>query len=767
MRLFITRWLIGTGYLAFLPVYLAAGLFLYLSRPLVEHSDTFSYYTSRDLSLTERAFWVNYPFLTHKFLFRLFDGPQLSLFHLLLAFVAWSALAISVAGRLERRVLRWGACAGLLAYSLSPQVFLWHRVLYTESFSFSLFALLLALGFALQTYLQTPRPLYTQIIVAIGYLVGLLIYAFTRDVNAYTVLGVVGLFSLWAWWRWREGAGHWRTFAVTLTMGGLGIFALVETTANLGLRWQYPLVNVIAYRILPDPAKRAYFVAHGLPDTPEVEAISRQQPVVAWSPLLPWLQTEGKRTYQRYLLTHPLESFSAPLRHWGEIFNQDAYPWSGRGESPPLQGLIGFLFFPQGAWFIGLGLMSLGLTTWLMSRGFRQVYWLIPILLLGVAYPSAFLNWHGDTMDKERHVLGVVILTHLSLWLSLLFSLDRMPLERLSPVFVLLGGLGLCGLVGEAFLRQDTLNRLAVNPILQRLDSNPLGAWGLSDTEFVIYQSTGGQPFITWRVVDPSKTSAENRLLRHDSWLDVLPVRQVERYQVAEQAWQAAPLPAYLAALGADYLFYDSRLWARLPAYQQATLSDPLFYLTVWEKQDTTNRQWGRLVRRLNAADRWPDQSRPSYLQGGLNDADFAAWQAFQTQMEADLTGARIFNPERQLEPPAQAQIRLGRVLATYPAPELRPSTFALLFFLSRAQTEATLSLTAEQKDLLAAWRESKEAHFLGGLGFTHLFFSQTWWGYLSEAETARFEAEEDYLLQETWSSPLMGQFYRLYRLAE
>ncbi len=383
-----------------------------------------------------------------------------------LALVSWLALACATMLHLKSNVLRVLACALILSLSLARDVYFWNSILISESISQSLFILLIAIGmFVLWVYQRgVPKPLI-QVIAALGVLILTIVWSFTRDTNTYVVLAAAlllgmlvlvrvftplpnprrfaytasgerqtrhsrsSLFSAFSVSRWFK-----LIFPILLATGFVGLFVFQNQDANRGLRWRYPLMNIIARRVLPYPDNVAFFAERGMPTTPAVMRFAGQ---FAWAydltPLEPWLTQESRRVYLQYLLSDPIETFLTPIHRWEMIllFDYRVIQEHRRDIVLPswVETLTGFAY-PEHLGFVifsEIGLLLLVLWVWRAP----DVRLSIVIVLLLLLYPLAFMVWYGDGFAVERHAVPTAIQWRLTMWLAILFALDTLLFSRL------------------------------------------------------------------------------------------------------------------------------------------------------------------------------------------------------------------------------------------------------------------------------------------------------------------------------------------------
>lgn len=361
-----------------------------------------------------------------------------------LAVLCWSALAGVTLLHIRSNILRVLAGALILSLSLARDVYFWNSVLISESISQSLFILLVAIGmFALWCYQRSDLSLVTQVTAALGVFIVTVIWSFTRDANSYVALAaallLIASLTLFLSTQYSVLSTPrlplWRKFAFPLMLAVLfiGLFVFQNRDADRGLRWRYPLMNVIARRVLPFPDEVAFFAARGMPTTPDVMRFAGQ---FAWaydlSPIEPWLTQESRRVYLQYLLAAPLETFLTPLNEWEMLllFDYRVIQEHRRDIVLPvwIDWLTGFAY-PEHLGLVvvsTLGWLLLGLWAWRAAD--RRLVIVGTLILLW--YPLAFIAWFGDGFAVERHAVPDAIQWRLAMWLAILFACDALLYRR-------------------------------------------------------------------------------------------------------------------------------------------------------------------------------------------------------------------------------------------------------------------------------------------------------------------------------------------------
>jgi hypothetical protein len=299
-------------------------------------------------------------------------------------------------------------------FSLSDKIVIWDGLLLSDSIALSLMVLFIANWLWL---LKGWHWTKVMLLLIVGFL-----WVFSRDTNAWVIL-MLSVLLLTA------GIVSSRRYLLLATVF-ITIFIMNEISQNYSKRWLAPFVNVIGRRILPDPRRTAYFEQLGMPVTAEVMRMSGE---LAWSqnhffykePALNafrvWVHTSGKASYMRFMLAHPFTTIFEPFQNVEELFAPGLKYYRATGFSPILEGYLAEAVYLEKRpllllWVPGILLFLSFLAA---SRSIKQI-WIVPVLLVVLAYPHAALAWHGDSNDVGRHALLAGVHLRLGSWLLLI-----------------------------------------------------------------------------------------------------------------------------------------------------------------------------------------------------------------------------------------------------------------------------------------------------------------------------------------------------------
>jgi len=399
--------------------------------PRTSFGDTTDYLLIASQSLFSSKFWLaDKPFLIPLF-FKILGGNPQTIFAVQLYFsiFCWGILAITFAYIIRSYPLKFFGFAVVLAFSLSQQIILWDSLLLSESLHFSLIALFYASGFLLIKHWNVWN------IIVFIFLAALLV--FTRDANAYLLLmaGVV-LFLLMAF---RQ---HYLRF---LLMGGslLAIFIISFALSSAGHYSYSAVLNVIGLRILPNQDYLTFFKQQGMPVTTNLLKYSGQ--ASHWNGLAmmqdprlstfrDWVNDYGTLTLIKFLWHYKADTLQLPLNDPVTVLAPNLYYYSATGFEPILERTQwNEILYPMRFGVIVFGLANM-LAAFIAAFALirKKILWLLPLLMILLAYPQIVFVWNTDPNDIFRHSLHLNVQWRLGLWLLILLLIDY-GIERSTP----------------------------------------------------------------------------------------------------------------------------------------------------------------------------------------------------------------------------------------------------------------------------------------------------------------------------------------------
>jgi hypothetical protein len=348
-------------------------------------------------------------------------------FQTCVSILAWIILAFSVSGMLRHPSLKVFAIIAILLFSLHDRIFVWDWSILSESFTFSLMAILIAiwiLGIRNMTWGKM------SLLIAVS-----LLWGFTRDLNSWILLLIViPIFFVWLF----KKANYRFLF---IAMAYLAIFLSNSNSVNSSPtpRWLVPYMNVLAFDILPIREAREFFAENGMPLSSKLLSWASEIPDYRsyfysreFEEFRSWVVSRGRSTLGIYLINSVPTSLVAPLN------SKDGFPmeqskaigrtWDYETILPtPIKAVIFFdLRNPIILWIVVICVYyAIGkLITMQQSK------WIVPLMGVALSYPYAFLAWHGDALERSRHILPAEVLLRASLIILFLLIGDEIVSKR-------------------------------------------------------------------------------------------------------------------------------------------------------------------------------------------------------------------------------------------------------------------------------------------------------------------------------------------------
>ena len=401
--------------------------------PRISFGDTTDYLLIASQSLFSSKFWLaDKPFLIPLF-FKILGGNPHIIFTVQLYFsiLCWGILAVTCAYIIRSYPLKFFVFAVVIGFSLNQQVILWDSLLLSESLHFSLIALFYASGFLLIKHWNAWNIL-AFIFLAVS-------LVFTRDANAYMLLmaGVVLLFLMLL---------KQHTLRFFLIGGSLIIiFAISSVLSSAGDHSYSAVLNIVGMRILPNQEYLTFFEHQGMPVTTSLLEYSGQ--ASHWNGLAmmqdprlatfrEWIQEHGTFNLIKFLWRYKSDALQMPLNNPVAVLAPNLYYYSATGFTPILERFrFDEILYPMNFGVIVFWLANMFaafISAFALQR--KRGLWLLPVLMILLAYPQIVFVWNADPNDLLRHAVHLNVQWRLGLWLLIILVIDYC-IEILTPWF--------------------------------------------------------------------------------------------------------------------------------------------------------------------------------------------------------------------------------------------------------------------------------------------------------------------------------------------
>lgn len=298
----------------------------------------------------------------------------------------------------------------------------WTKVLLSESLSMSLMFCWIA-SFLL--FIKKRNLLFLVIHIIIVFL-----FSFTRDTWPYILIVFYGLtsitFFIWDKWFFRK--------SVFLLFFCIVLFFIQQHTAKVGDRFRLPVINNIVMRIIPNQEYTQWFSDHGMPCTDSLKKnfsninfydstrirVFMLYNDSSYNLFHSWVSNRGKKTYTKFIVTHPKFSFllEENKQNLNRIFDYNlSYTGGVNGYSWGVQ----YIFPLFNTWLI----LILGVILILVFIRDRVVFLLFPIILVIIFSINVLLSYNADAFEVERHLFITNIIIQFVGLLSVAILLDK------------------------------------------------------------------------------------------------------------------------------------------------------------------------------------------------------------------------------------------------------------------------------------------------------------------------------------------------------
>lgn len=372
------------------------------------------------------------------------------LLQIIISCLSWLFLAFTVSYFLKDHMAKTFAFFVIALIPLNAFMHYWNLVILSESLSFSFLAVFLAAYLWYYNLRSIPSVIFLAVVA--------LIFAFTRDTDAYRVLLMTPPILLLIAQQIRDKSRKVLRHTVLFIIFILIFIGSNYSTSNIHCRdcatpymkarWFMPTINNLYQRILPFEDRVKFFADHGLPVTPELMAMKYQWASSnnwqsAFDPKLAaqgeWNYRHGRQTYMKFLITHPGYVFSSAYEYRDKLLYLDGAPNAWFHEMvKPLEAKILSVFFLNNdrdlkMLFVLFPVSLLAaFIVYIRNRRDYEAHIMTVLLVCNIilmTIPLGILIFHGDLMDLARHSFTNIIQLNLGVVLFYLFTADLLMMK--------------------------------------------------------------------------------------------------------------------------------------------------------------------------------------------------------------------------------------------------------------------------------------------------------------------------------------------------
>jgi hypothetical protein len=238
---------------------------------------------------------------------------NIALFQSILSVFSWWFLALILHGKLKNRWLRYICVSIILLSACFPEIVSWDHVMMSESLSYSLFAILLALSLILfdLDFFSDSSASPQKKVVAAFFLIIMFFWVNTRDTNAYflavSILFIItGLIICFI----RQNIHQVPWLGIIVVLVSCSILGFQQISARTSNRLINPLINNLTANIFPF-STRVQFMHEkwGMPDSPDIisnTSSANYSKITENKEFVNWVQQKGLSAYSDFMINTPL-----------------------------------------------------------------------------------------------------------------------------------------------------------------------------------------------------------------------------------------------------------------------------------------------------------------------------------------------------------------------------------------------------------------------------------------------------------------------------
>jgi hypothetical protein len=406
-------------------------------------NDTLSYIESSQVPVFSSEMMTGRRLLTTNLLYKIFeprDGYQILangsiatarrvvqpgftsivITQLIFSILGWSLLALSVSENIKNPIMKIMSAVVIALFAFTPQMADWDGILMSESFTFSLFALQLAILTKLVFSIYKDPNLKISAYLIIWAIVYFL-WTFLRDTNLFASFVTIGMivilfFSI----RYRKSKPLYSVLVFLTVILAVGLITSGNSTRSL-----IQIINIYNDDLLRSPASVSTLKELGMPapDSAEYQV---------------WFQKNSTKTLIKFMLIHPGYPTVKIIRDFPNAFTEikQTYfkaPESAQAREPLM--ILGNALHPENTTSFLLDLLLLvGLLLLAVKNAnetSRPWAWLGVWLFL-TASITLIPTILGDTWALNRHALFSTMIYRLFMWVFTIVVMD-VAIEQNAP----------------------------------------------------------------------------------------------------------------------------------------------------------------------------------------------------------------------------------------------------------------------------------------------------------------------------------------------
>lgn len=349
-----------------------------------------------------------------------FDVISASLIQLHISILAWLTLAFSFSRIIDNTYLKIASILFILLLGAESSITLWDKHILTESIAISIIVFL----FSILIHIPSLLSKRINLILVISILVSL---SFIKIIYNYLILLLIPLIVFYFW---QSNFKYKFQYSVILTTL-LSLFILNQYMLFQGDRTHVPMKDLISSRISTEGYEDiySYFRNKGMPEIPDV-LINKlwTAPFEDFPEINDWWISKSSKTYQKYLITHPVYFFVRPFQDKNE-YNKPIYSFFTPDlhfHEQVIKNKVELIFTDYFLWIISI--TSIFLVCIVRGKlDYKNL--IIPVFILLCGCVLSLIIWHGDIGELDRHSIHSAIVFRIGL-ITLFLTLLNTLLKR-------------------------------------------------------------------------------------------------------------------------------------------------------------------------------------------------------------------------------------------------------------------------------------------------------------------------------------------------
>jgi hypothetical protein len=337
---------------------------------------------------------------------------RIAILQLALSIIGWGSLSFVLSEHLKTRSVKYLSAIILMAFAFTPQIADWDSILMSESLSFSLFALQLALLINLVFLIDREQTPKISTYFA-GWVITFFVWSFLRDTNLFAAIITTGMVAvLFFSTKFQKNGYLYTAFFFTI-----GIFVLGLLTSSNSTRALVQIKNIYRDDILVYPTRVYILKKLGMPEPGSADYDT-------------WFQENSSKTLVKFMIQHPGYPTFKIIKDFPSSFSEIKQTYFHAPEQYQVREIlmqIGDALHPESTTpflmdillLFGLAILALRNKTSSSQIWIWLGFWLF-LTASFILIPTIL----GDSWALNRHALLPTTIYRLFMWMFILVIMD-------------------------------------------------------------------------------------------------------------------------------------------------------------------------------------------------------------------------------------------------------------------------------------------------------------------------------------------------------